>query len=302
MRTLVTGGTGVLGRAAVPLLVAAGHDVVVTVRSSASANRVAVAGATPLDLDVWDEPGLHDAVRRLRPDVVIRLSTAVPGGARAAVPRAWRVNDRLRSELARSLAAAANAVGARYVGESVAFAYEDRRRQPIDERVPLAPAAHLRSVADTEAVVAGMNAAGGDAVSLRFGLFLGPGTELTPAMLSAARHGRLAVPGRLEDHVPFVHVDDAAAAVVAALDAAPGAYNVVEDDPATRGAHAEALGRVVGRRVRAAPAVLSLSPVVRALCRSQRVSNARLRDVGWVPSHRALDEWSHAARSVDHAR
>ena len=91
------------------------------------------------------------------------------------------------------------------------------------------------------------------------------------------------MPGSAEGYTPFVHADDAAAAVVAALEAPAGVYNVVEDDPLTRGEHAAAWSELVGRPVRLPPAAIARLPVMRTLARSQRVSNRRLR---------AATEWS----------
>lgn len=291
VRILVTGGTGVLGRLAVPLLVADGNDVFVATRSPRNERGVATLGATPLPMDVWDAARTRHDLERVRPAAVIRLTTAVPRGPRMAMRRAWRTNDRVRRDLAGSLAAAAATVGARYVGESIAFAYRDAGRSWIDETSPLHLAAHTRSIADAEAAAHRLTTDGGVGVSLRFGLFVGPGTDLDVAVREQATHGRFALPGSFSDHVPFVDVRDAASAVVAGLHVGPGTYNVCEDDPATRGAHAAALARVVGREVRPAPVALRALPVVRALARSQRVDNGRLRGAGWKPTHRAIASW-----------
>jgi nucleoside-diphosphate-sugar epimerase len=87
-----------------------------------------------------------------------------------------------------------------------------------------------------------------------------------------------------------VHVNDAASAVVAALDAPGGAYNVVEDHPLTNDDHAGVLGELVGRRLRRPPSRLPVEPL-RLLTRSLRVSNRRLRDAtGWRPSYPSLRE------------
>ena len=54
MRLLLTGGTGLIGSAALTALRAAGHDVVAAVRSQGSADAVAAVGATPLLGDITD--------------------------------------------------------------------------------------------------------------------------------------------------------------------------------------------------------------------------------------------------------
>ena len=47
MRIFIAGATGVLGRATVPLLVAAGHEVHGVARSPEKANQLRAQGATP---------------------------------------------------------------------------------------------------------------------------------------------------------------------------------------------------------------------------------------------------------------
>ena len=54
MRIVVSGGTGVIGRSAVPALVAAGHDVVVLTRRPANAELARGWGATPVPADLFD--------------------------------------------------------------------------------------------------------------------------------------------------------------------------------------------------------------------------------------------------------
>jgi nucleoside-diphosphate-sugar epimerase len=100
----------------------------------------------------------------------------------------------------------------------------------------------------------------------------------------------------------FIHADDAAAAVVAALTAPAGIYNVVDDEPVTR---AEA-GRVVADALgvkppHAVPKPLRAAspPSAKLLMRSQRVSHARFTAAtGWIPSHPSIrGSWPSEVRS-----
>jgi nucleoside-diphosphate-sugar epimerase len=113
---------------------------------------------------------------------------------------------------------------------------------------------------------------------------------------SLAKRGVCGLTGRSDTRISFVHVDDAAAAVVVALDAPPGIYNVAEPDPVTRGAHSKALATSVGhRRLRAlpGPALRLGGAALDSVSRSQRISITSLAAAtGWQPRIRIVDAWS----------
>ena len=89
---------------------------------------------------------------------------------------------------------------------------------------------------------------------LRYGGFYGPGTSIarggeTPSWCASARFPIVGDGGGVWS---FVHVDDAAAATVAAIERGePGIYNVVDDEPAPV-ARVAARARRGGRRQAAA--------------------------------------------------
>lgn len=281
MRVLLAGGTGVIGRSAVPLLLAAGHDLTVVSRREDTDRWLRGAGARPLRLDVFDAAAVRDAADGV--EAVINLATHIPPAPRAVLLRAWATNDRLRRDASRALATAAVATGARFIQESFAPTYPDRGARWITEAEPLAPVAQTRTVPDAEASAAMVSDRGGTGVVLRFGLFYGGAAS--GDWLAYARRGRLVLPGPGDRYTSMIHIDDAAAAVVAALTLPAGTYNVVDDEPLTRADHAAVAAAAVGRRVRPLPAVAGRMPVLTALARSQRISNARLRDAaGWAPS------------------
>src|SRR5581483_6771031 len=111
MRIFVAGATGVVGRRAVPALIAAGHQVTAIGRNPERSAALARAGATVARVDLFD----RDAVRRAVAghDVVINLATHIPQGAlRLMLPGAFRENDRIRREGSAVLADAVLASGA----------------------------------------------------------------------------------------------------------------------------------------------------------------------------------------------
>lgn len=300
MKVFIIGATGDIGRRVVPAMVAAGHDVTAVSRSEDRSRRLADQGATPARVDVFDRDELAGAVAGH--DVVVNLATAIPDANRMAFRRAWHDNDRLRRDLSALLAETARegGVGA-YVQESIAFTYDDHGASWISEDEPLVTVSLNATTVDAEASVARFTAAGGRGLVLRFGQFFAADAAQSQAIVAAARGGgRVPLLGDTDGYTTWVHLDDAAAAVVAALDAPAGTYNVCESDPATKGEHLQALSDVAGRDVGMLPAIVGRLPRVGFLARSQRASSERFRAVtGWVPRHpRVAAEWPAVASAI----
>lgn len=283
MKIFVAGATGVLGRRVVPQLVADGHDVTAVARGAVKAAALRGQGAAPVTVDLFDAAAVTAAVADH--EAVVNLATAIPSTMQMARTAAWDVTSRLRTEGARNLVDAALATGAaRYVQEALGFVYADHGAAWIDEDATLHPPKYAAAVEAAEAHTRRFDAGPGTGVVLRFGLFYSADSSQTRDMAGMIRRGLMPMPGRDAGYQPWVHVDDAAAAVVAALAAPGGAYNAVEDEPLTNAAQADVLGAVVGRRVRRPPAWLAMGPMVLGT-RSQRVSNRRLRAAtGWRPA------------------
>src|ERR671920_1145347 len=173
MRISLTGGTGVIGRRVVPLLLAQGHEVTVATRAEGRPLPwKSEVRAVPVDL--FDPASLAPAVRGQ--DAVINLATHMPSSStRMLFRRAWRENDRIRKVASNNLVDAALCGGAKlFVQESFAPAYPDGGDLWIDETRPLAPAAYNVSVLDAEAAAQRFTDAGGRGVVLRFAAFYGP--------------------------------------------------------------------------------------------------------------------------------
>ena len=197
MRVLVTGGTGVLGRAFRPLAATAGHDVRAPGRA---------------ELDLFDPVAVASAVRDV--NAVLHLATRIQPLARMQQPEAWRENDRLRAEASAILVDAALAADVKtYIQPTVTFVYPGDR--PVSEETPVGDVpVILRSALAAERQAARFAKAGRRGVVLRLGLLDGPGT------------------GR--DHPSpglgaTLHAEDAGHALLAALDVPSGVYNVCRD-------------------------------------------------------------------------
>lgn len=287
-RVFVAGATGVLGRRVVAYLVAAGHEVTAVARSAEKAELVRELGATPMAVDLFDPEAVREAVTDH--DAVVNLATKIPPLRTMALPGAWDENDRIRTEASRNLAAAAVAAGADvFVQESIGFLYEGRGDEWIDETATFLETPHTEPLRAAEAAAASVTEAGGRGIALRFGRFMAPDSDQIALVINAARAGVFIEPGRSDTRIPIIHADDAAAAVVAALDAPAGTYHVVGDDPMTRSEHRAALADAVGRRrLLRPPTWMSRLGGARLqqLYRSQRPSNQRFKQAtGWAPRH-----------------
>ena len=286
---VITGSTGVIGRRAVRELLAAGHGVTGVTRSARGRERLESLGARAIEADVFDEASLSRAFEGA--DAVVNVLTHVPSADRMADPSAWEENDRVRTEASAAIARGAQAARVRrLVQESIAFVYADGGDAWLDEDAPVAGGG-----VTTTALTAERNAHelfGGDTVVLRFGQFMGPDSGSTRAALDAARGGAsiaIAPPGAYR---PTLWLDDAAAAIAAALRAPAGTYNVADTDPPTTAEIDAALAAAVGMQ-----ALRRRASQDGPLARSQRVSNRRLREAtGWAPSMRAGTEtWGRIA-------
>ncbi len=296
LRIFVAGGTGVIGRRVVPVLVRAGHNVCAASRSEEGQKRLEAQGAAAVPVDLFDV----DDVRRIigNQDVVINLATHIPSStAKMLLPWAWRENDRVRREVSANLADAARSAGADcLIQESFAPIYEDAGDRWIDESWAVRPAPYNRTVLDAERAAARFTKHGGRGVVLRFAYLYGRDSFATREMVRAVRKGTNPLFGPPDAFISSVSHDDAAAAVVAAVHVPGGTYNVSDDEPITRREWSTSLAKVLGvAPPRPLPGLLAKlgGATVELLSRSQRISNRKLRDHSdWAPATPCIrDAW-----------
>lgn len=286
---VITGGTGVIGRRVVRELVGAGHRVTGVTRSAAGGARLVGLGGRAVEADVFDEISLRRAFTRA--DAVINLLTHIPSADRMAHASAWAQNDRLRTQSSAAIAQAAQVADVpRLVQESIAFVYADGGDAWLDEDAPV-----VGGGVTTSALTGERNARelfAGDTVVLRFGLFIGPDSGSALAAVEAARGGASVAPGPPGAYRPTIWLDDAAAAVAAAVVIPAATYNVADTHPSTNAEIDAALAATVGVKNLRSP-VDRIGP----LARSQRVSSRRLREAsGWAPRMRAgIQGWQAIA-------
>lgn len=256
MRVFVAGATGAIGRRLVPQLVANGHDVAAMTRSPEKAGALRAAGATPVLADALDREAVLDAVVRAEPEVVVHELTAL-NDARSLrrFDTQFRRTNLLRTKGTDHLLEAAVAAGTRrFVAQSFAGWPYGRdghpartEDDPLDPNVPKQMRETLAAIQHLEYAV--RNADGIEGVVLRYGGFYGPGTSVAEdgSVVDMLRRRRFPVVGDGSGIWSFVHIDDAAAATVAAVErGAPGVYNIVDDEPAAVSEWLPALAAAVG--------------------------------------------------------
>jgi nucleoside-diphosphate-sugar epimerase len=278
MRIFLAGATGVIGRRLIPVLVGQGHQVTGLTRRGTGTAALRALGADPVVADVFDTGALTEAVRAAAPDVVLHQLTDLRGGNTES-------NAAIRTTGTRHLVAATLAAGVRrIVAQSITWAYEGGRGPATEDTALDVNAAAPRST--TVLGVAALESAVRDVpewVVLRYGLLYGPTTWYARGELMAERAaaGRLAADA---DVSSFVHVDDAAAAALAALDWPSGAVNVCDDEPAAASDWVPVFCRSVG-----APVPEPVAGDRHDWARGADNRHAR-KELGWTPRH---PSWRH---------
>ena len=237
VKVLLGGATGAIGRPLVARLVAAGHEVVGLTRKPERIAALEAAGARGVVCDVIDRGALLALADEVRPDVVMDQTTALP--QRFDARKMWEFYEgmvELRLRGTPNLIEAAQRTEARLAFQSVAFLYapggNGRLRTeddpPYERDAPFPWNLALPAIIALERRVVDL---GG--LVLRYGMFYGPGTHFDDGQSAIdVRKRRMPVVGRGTGVWSFIHVDDAAAATVAALEAGTtGILNVVDDEP-----------------------------------------------------------------------
>ena len=234
MRVLVVGASGAIGVRLVAQLAERGHEVTGTFRSPGHAGRVRAAGAEPVALDLLDAAAVRQAVGQLRPDAIIHQATALASMKFIRnLDRGFAATNRLRTEGTDALLAAARENGVlRFVAQSFASYRYIREGGPVksedDPLDPAPPAVAVQTNFAMNHLDEAVTAAGG--VALRYGGFYGADND---GLTGPVRKRQYPMIGDGGGVFSFIHLDDAAAATVLALEqGATGIYNITDDDPA----------------------------------------------------------------------
>jgi nucleoside-diphosphate-sugar epimerase len=235
MKIFAAGASGAIGTRLVPQLIDAGHEVIGTFRSPGSAERLRALGAEPVALDLLDREAVRKAVLEAKPDAIVNEATALTDVKFSRnLDRSFVETNRLRTEGTDVLLAAAREAGVRrFVAQSGAsygrYAREGGPVKTEDDPLDPSPVKGMReTIAAMRYLDEAVVAAGG--VALRYGGFYGAAND---GLIEPVRKRQFPIVGDGGGVFSWIHLDDAAAATVLALEHdGPAIYNIVDDEPA----------------------------------------------------------------------
>jgi nucleoside-diphosphate-sugar epimerase len=294
MKVFVAGAAGAIGIRLIPQLVANGHQVVATTRSERKFDALRALGAEPVALDGLDAAAVGEAVSLASPDVIVHQMSALAGGANLKKFDQWfHTTNALRTEGTGHLLAAADAAGVkRLVAQSYTGWTNIREGGPVKtEADPLDPhpakwqRESIDAIAHLERTV---TAAPLEGIVLRYGNFYGPGAS--EELVDLIKHRKMPIIGDGAGVWSWIHLDDAAAATVAAVEhGRAGVYNIVDDEPAPVAEWLPYLAECVGaKRPMRVPTWLGRmaagETTVQWMTQARGASNAKAKlDLGWRP-------------------
>ncbi|MBN2141062.1 MAG: NAD(P)-dependent oxidoreductase [Desulfovibrionaceae bacterium] len=279
MRVFVTGGSGFIGAAAVRLLAGRGHEALALTRSLDRARQRLGDAAQLVQGDLGDMDSTARAMRGFRPEALLHLAwDGLPDYSPAASARNLTLGLGVFD-------LAADAGCRSIVSAGTCWEYASRRGCLAEGDALLGaspfPAAKnaLRFMGEAAARHRGLGFCW-----LRLFFVYGPGqrrTSLVPLVMDAVRRGRrpeLKSPGNRND---FIYVQDAALALVLALEKAPAGpvYNVGSG-------RAESVAEVARMACRAMGADCDWEPWPEAEASEDFWADTALarRDLGFVPA------------------
>jgi 2-alkyl-3-oxoalkanoate reductase len=298
MHVYVAGATGAIGKPLIPQLIRAGHTVTASTRSPAKAERLRALGAEPVVVDGLDGKAVTEAVKTAEPDAIVHQMSALAGTPDLRHFDRWfATTNELRTTGTDILLAAAREVGVvRFVAQSYTGWTNPRTGGPVkteDDGFDPDPAkAQRESITAIRYVENAVPSAGVQGIVLRYGNFYGPGAS--EQLVELIRKRRFPLVGDGAGVWSWIHLDDAAAATVAALERGePGVYNVTDDEPAAASEWLPYLAEAVGakppmRFPKWVARLMAGEVAVRWMTEGRGSSNAKAkRELGWAPEWRS---------------
>ena len=299
MRVLIAGASGAVGSRLVPVLVAAGHEVVGTSRSAEHLAPIEAAGARGVVMDGLDAASVRAAVLDAQPDAIVHELSALGGVAPDLkhFDEQFAGTNALRTRGTDNLLAAAREAGVgRFVAQSFTGWPNERSGGPVktedDPIDPTPTAASRETIAAIRYVEQATTEVGG--LALRYGGLYGPGNVIGKGgeLLDMVERGKLPLVGDGAGVWSFCHIDDAASATAAALEhGASGVVNIVDDDPAPVSEWLPELARIIGAKAPIRIPAWIARPLigehgVSLMTRVRGSSNAKAkRELAWTPRY-----------------
>jgi nucleoside-diphosphate-sugar epimerase len=290
MRVFVAGASGALGSRLVPQLIDAGHEVIGTHNSPAGGERLRALGAKPAPLDLLDARAVRKAVVESEPEAVVHEATALADAKYGRnFDKVFARTNELRTKGTDNLLAASIVAGVSHIVAQSNVTYRYAREgglvksedDPLDTE-PVAGAEESKAAMSylDDAIVS----VGG--IALRYGLFYGASHD---GLVEPVRKRQFPIIGEGGGITSWIHLEDAAAATVLALEQdGPATYNIVDDEPAPAREWlpvlAEALGAEPPRRLPIWLARLLAGEAAVVMGTEARgASNAKAkRELGWT--------------------
>jgi uncharacterized protein len=297
MRIVLTGGTGLLGKALSRACVAAGDEVVVLSRTARAAQDgvTVVPWSAGSDIDGW-----ADAVDGV--DAVVNLAGASIAGARWSNARKVVLWDS-RMHATRALAAAVQRAGAPpavVVSASAVGYYGSRGDEPLTEASAPGSDFLARLCMAWERAAETMTTERTTVAFLRSGLVLSRDGGALPRIAMPFKVGAGGPLGDGTQYMPWIHINDWVAIVRRVITTrAGGAWNLTGPDPVTNADFSQTLASVLHRpSLLPAPAFalrLALGEMADALLlASQRALPTRALDEGFVFTYPTVHDALHA--------
>jgi nucleoside-diphosphate-sugar epimerase len=285
-----------VGARLVPQLTAAGYEVIGLTRTAGSL-AAAGDGVREIVTDVGDRRAFLAALRGVQADAVVHQLTAL---AKPPLSHAdMRETNRLRAEGTSTLIAAARQLGAsKFVAASFfgGYGFRDHGRIPREEDAPFGEEDERNDAVLTALLSLELQVRAFGGVALRYGLFYGD----KPKTVSP-------VARQWKGVLPMVHLEDAASAVIRALEAGqPGAvYNIADDEPISY----RARERAIAAKFRLRPPMVLPDGMIRTVApfasqlltrTAMKLDTTRAHDkLGWSPQHPSITAWAAERASGD---
>ena len=243
MRIVISGSSGLIGRAIVAELSQAGHEITRLVRGGPSADRPAI---------FWDPLGdFLDPLPLEGFDAAIHLAGENIAAARWTSEQKDKIlKSRVQSTqlLAKTLAGLRHKPRVFVCASAVGF-YGDRGAEIVDESSPAGKGFLAQVAAAWEEAARSAEAAGIRTVHLRLGAVLAAEGGMLPRLLPLFRWGLGAVLGPGTQFLSWVTLRDVVRAVTFLLEREDlsGPVNITSPNPVTNRDFSKALARAVGR-------------------------------------------------------